>query len=183
MTTPKPKKRRKTKRKVDRRGKPPALDNVRICIGSRDQVAKFSFSHDIIDRLFELHDQVWGAYVYTYGPNRHRSHRLQFVRCADLGIPAVMVRIEPPSYDPRGSRFRKDTKGRKYLCGIKAWKLGLRPETPGRKLETWWADLPGKGQLHGLIMQFNDEDMLDPVTSRQKAGDRFNPNASDLIVR
>ena len=50
-----------------------------------------------------------------------------------------------------------------------------------QKLEHYWMDLPGRGQLRGLVMVFRDGDMLHPGdTSRN--GKVFTPNYSDLLA-
>ncbi|MFA5898821.1 MAG: hypothetical protein WC829_06875 [Hyphomicrobium sp.] len=177
---------RKKKRRSPSKGVPRSVETVRILGLNRDRdIVEVVFSHDIVDRLFELYDMDYQHIFFTYGPDRWRQHRLQFVRCADLGMPAVMVRIEPPNFNPSGWRFRRRTTGsHQFVTRIKANRLRIRDGVPSQKLEYFWADLPGKGQLRGLILLFRDEDMLLPQhdTPLKRAERRFEPERLDLIV-
>lgn len=141
-----------------RNPRPAKTDLVRVTF-SRENTARFSFTLDVMEKLIDLHLGVFGAMYFNVAPRgqRHRNFRLQFARLADLRIPAVFVRIEPPTYDPRGKRIRF-VPPNTYICEIVMTKLRLRPGyfRPQRP-EMLWADQGRLGDLNGLILNFPDE--------------------------
>lgn len=121
---------------------------------------RFSFTADVMEKLLDLHLGLWGAFYFNVAPRgqRHRTFRLQFVRFADLRIPAVFVMIEPPTYDPHGKRIHHTPKHpNTYACEIVATKLKLRYPFKPWHPELLWADQGKPGGLNGLILNFPDE--------------------------
>ena len=177
-------KRRKTKKgRPSRVGAPRARDTIRAFSTARDyDIVRFHFSEDIVDKLFELYDLDYALINPTYGFERHKQHRLQFVRCADMGLPLVLVRVEPPSFDPRGQRMWRPENGHQYITAIKARRIGVTDGLMNKKLEHYWADLPGRNQLRGLIIVFPDDDMLLTPEARARAGKSRASGLFDLIA-
>jgi hypothetical protein len=139
--------------------------------GIGQKMLVFTFSEDVIDRLLELHDQRYAAFYYTPRDMRKRRIRLQFVRLTDLKIPAVMIMVEPPSYDPRGRLARKQQ--RRFVCAVSARRLGLRNGIPKRHPEWYWAE-----NMLALVINFHDEDMLGTPPPKPRPGD-----PPDLVAR
>lgn len=132
----------------------------------------FQIAEDVIDQLFALHDTTFLPKVYGLPerPDRYKSHRIEFARFRDMGIPAILMRIEAPTYDPHGSRFWRGHNQRHYRCQILARKLRVRDNIKPTLLETLWMD---DHYTRGLMCTFPDELMQpvgheDPLTSRQK---------------
>ena len=89
---------------------------------------------------------------------------------ANAGIPAIMIMIEPPSYDPRGQLTQRDQK--RFTCHISARRIGLNP-IKGRRDPFWfWAE-----NMLGLIINLPEDDIsLEPP--RKRSGDPM-----DLVAR
>ncbi len=141
-----------------RNPRPAKTETVRV-IYSRKNTARFTFTADVMEKLLDLHLGVFGAMYFNVAPRgqRHRAFRLQFARLADLRIPAVFVRIEPPTYDPRGKRIYHNPKHpNDYNSQIVATKLRLRWPFPPYRPELLWADQAKPGGLNGLILTFPD---------------------------
>lgn len=155
---------RSLKRKTNPR--PPKTEIVNVYAGPPNKV-RFVFSADVMNKLLELHLKLWGVMYSPLTPreNRHRMFRLQFVRFADLHIPAVFVHIEPPTYDPRGKRVTHP-KPNYYQAEIVATKLKMRHPFKAMHPELLWADQGKPGGLNGLILNFPDEafDFEGPAT-------------------
>jgi hypothetical protein len=167
---------RQPRQKPPKPKKPPGPNALKDKIhltgtGTGQKLIQFTFSEDIIDRLLELHDEKFMGFYFTAREARKRRLRLQFVRLTDLKIPAVMIMVEPPSYDPRGRLARRIS--RRYICTVSARRLGLRPGIPRRDPEWFWAD-----NMLGLIINFEDEDMLGTPPPRPKPGEPW-----DLVSR
>jgi len=152
---------------------PAPLKNVVHLVGTGmgQKLITFTFSGDVIDRLLELHDQRYAAFYYTPRDMRKRRIRLQFVRLTDLNIPAVMILVEPPSYDPRGWVARP-TQSR-FTCTVSARRLGLRNGIPKRHPEWYWAE-----NMLALIINLPDEDMLGTPPPKPRPGD-----PPDIVAR
>ena len=91
------------------------------------------------------------------------------------------MRIEPPTYDPFGSRIRRTPRGRQFIVEILAAKIRVKNGIQSQNLEHYLADLPGKNQLRGVVLQFHDDDMIFPGPKTR--GDKYELNANDLIVK
>lgn len=168
-----------------RHPRPAKTDTVRVSF-ARKNTARFSFTADVMEKLLDLHLGVFGAFYVQYTPKgqRHRMFRLQFARLADLRIPAVFVRIEPPTYDPHGKRIRHNPQHPNvYLCEIVLTKLKLRPG-PFKPYhpELLWADSGRVGDLNGLILNFPDEafDFTEPAVPLPRKSSGI--SAFDLAV-
>ncbi len=122
----------------------------------------FVFSEDVIESLVQMYDLDWGMFSALRGEMRYRTLRLEFARLGDLGQPLVFVRIEPPTYDPHGSRIRRIRHSHQYTAQVLASKVRVRDNLPSQALNYFWGDRPGHALLqpHGLFIQFNDEDMI-----------------------
>ena len=140
-------------------------------VGLGQRLIRFTLSEDIIDRLIELHDEKYASMYYTTIEARKRRLRLQFVRLTDLNIPAVMIVVEPPSYDPRGWLTHRVQ--RRYTCTVSARRLGLRSGIPRRDPFWYWAE-----NMLGLIVNFDDEDMTGDPPPKPRPGEPL-----DLVAR
>jgi hypothetical protein len=134
-------------------------------------VTCFTLSEDIIERLMDLHDQRFHPLLYVPRQQRMRRIRLQFIRMIDAGIPAVMLMIEPPTYDPRGKIARRNQK--RFEVSISTRKLGLVAGHPRRDPEWFWAD-----NMLGLVVMLPDEDFSGDPPPRRQPGDPL-----DLVAR
>ncbi len=142
-----------------RHPRPAKTETVNVYAGANRKV-RFCFTTDVMEKLLDLHLGLWGAFYFSVTPRaqRHRMFRLQFVRFADLRIPAVFVMIEPPTYDPRGRRILHNAKEPNiYRVEIVATKLKMRHPFRAQHPELLWADQGKPGGLNGLILNFPDE--------------------------
>lgn len=137
--------------------RPPKLETVNVYSAGKNK-ARFTFTADVMNKLVDLHLGLFGGFYFMPAAKgqRHRMFRLQFVRFADLRIPAVFVRIEPPTYDPRGKRIHHPFPN-VYASEIVATKLKLRYPFKPHHPELLWADQGKPGGLNGLILNFVDE--------------------------
>lgn len=182
--TPKPPRKRTRKGRPDRRGRPASNDTVRIVALGRDYgQIRFFLSEDIMEKLIELYEVDYQVFIINKGPmsERYRGLRLQFAPFVNLNIPAILLRIEPPTYDPRGSRIRRAKGGRQFLADILCAKIRVKNAILSQELEHFWADLPGRNQLHGLIVNFHDDDMLFP-SERKGPRDKYELDPNNFIV-
>lgn len=166
----------KTPKKKDGRGRPPSVDTVRVMSLKRNGVSlktlKLTFSENVILKLLELHDDRYSPFYYTPRQERLKILRVQFGRLSDINIPGIFVHVEPPSYDPKGSRVTQLPGKRAYQCRILCRKLGLKDDIPAMSLEVMWME-----PQRGLLVLFPDEYKLPP---RAEVEREANP---DLTVR
>lgn len=138
---------------------------------------QFAISGDIMEELFRLHDNLYRAYGFSPEPwhKRWKHHRMQFARFMDVNIPSVLIRIEAPTFEPYGARFRPY--GKQYLVGVAARKLRVRPDLPTQNLSYIIDE-----SLTGALVTFRDQDMapIDTPTGRQRPIPR---NENDMAVR
>lgn len=164
----KPPKRRKKHK--PRSGRPPLKDSVRVTAiqtPQRTQV-QFTFAENVIEKLLQLHEDIYHP-LYSLPYNRRWAEvRVEFARLADLGMPMVFVRIEPPSFDPRGYRLRRATKAsRRLVVRLNPDKLGLKPGIPTKDAELMWFDQDRVFRGLGLI--FDDADLVPLTDERERA--------------
>lgn len=148
--------------KPKRKARPPITDQVRVYSAGANKL-KFIFTVDVLRKLIDMHMMLYAEHylIRIIDPyTRYRQFRIEFARLADLRIPAVFIRIEPPTFDPRGKRIHPMKSPNTYFVEIVATKLKVRHPIPPRKLELLWADQGKPGELAGLIMTFPDEDMV-----------------------
>lgn len=143
----------------------------------------FTLSADVVAELFRLHDKIFLPFVYgSKEPGeRFRRHRIEFARFRDIGIPAVLIRIEAPTYDPHGSRIQRRPKSHAFQCVILARKLRVRSNIGSKTLETMWSE-----QMRGVICTFPDEDMEYPgekIRLERPKEKEIPVNDRDMIVR
>jgi hypothetical protein len=122
-------------------------------------ILRFSISADLIDELFRLHDELYKVYFFHPKPKleRYREHRIEFARLADIRIPVVLMRIEPPNYNPHGHRFRQPKGHIQYRVQVQAKKLRVRDDLPMQDLEFFVAP-----EMRGIMVNFPDEAMIFP---------------------
>lgn len=143
-----------------------------ISTGANKQLIRFTFSQDIVDKLMDLHDAKYHPLIYAPRSQRQRRARLQIVRLMDIGIPSVMVMIEPQiTWDPRGRLLSRIAK--RYICTVSARRIGLKPGIPRRDPEWFWAE-----NMQGLIINLPDEDISPDPPPPRKPGDPI-----DLVAR
>lgn len=146
-------------------------------------ILRFSISEDLIDQLFQFHDELYKVYfVYqdarSTKEQRYARHRIEFARLADIRLPAVLMRVEPPTYDPHGQRFSRAAGSRQYRCQIAARKLRVRNDITTKDLELIVAP-----NMRGIYCTFPDEDMIfegEKLSARQKL---IPINDQDMAVR
>lgn len=120
---------------------------------------RFTFSGDVIEKLAVMHMGLFGAFYWQIADPRERwrTLRLQFVRFADVGVPAVFVMIEPPTYDPHGKRIHRSspTSGNsQFYAEIVATKLKVKHAMLDGKsfiANHYWAE-QGAGGLNGIVI-------------------------------
>lgn len=136
----------------DKRGRLPLTETVSVLsTGKDDRVLRFTVSWDIVEKLLQIRD----GDDQTLGPWSFPGLRMQFVRFVDDSLPAVLIRLEPVSFDPRAPRLTKALTGRRFYASERAAKLGVCNGILTQRLQTLWAEKMG-----GLIVQFQEGDML-----------------------
>ncbi len=151
---------RAKKKGPERRGRKPTRDRVSVMALQRDDkqlnAVRFTLSENIVERLLDLHNELYP--VYKAAPRHiHLRHlRLTFHRVLQISRAHVLIQAEPPSYDPRGVKVRRknngiDAKARRYIFEVRCRRIGLRPDVPTTVLETEWLD-----EQRGLIIYFPD---------------------------
>lgn len=154
-------------------GAAPLAETVHLIgTGAGRKLVCFTFSQDIVERLMDLHDARYEPLIYAPRAQRLRRARLQVVRLMDIGIPSVMVMIEPQiTWDPRGRLLRRVA--RRYTCTVSAHRIGLRAGIPRRDPDWFWAE-----NMQGLIINLPDEDISPDPPPPRKPGDPI-----DLVAR
>lgn len=130
----------------------------------------FAISYDLVAELFRMHDELYKVYLYNPKPlrERWREHRVEFGRLMDMRIPGVLLRIEPPSYNPHGGRLWLPKGSRSFHTQVAARKLRVKPNLDTKVLEHMVAE-----DMRGIMVTFPDEDMQDidalpPLAPREK---------------
>ena len=173
---------RKTKRKgPETRGRKPSTETVKVTTLARSgkslRTARLIFSEDVVFKLLDLHERLYASFYYDSRADRLARLRFQFGRLSDTGIPGLFVRVEPPSYDPRGSRVRRVHKRRTFYCQILCKKLGLRDGIKVTNAELMWHDSIDDMLHNGLYLMLPDNYVLPPRP------DAAGPENFDLTVR
>lgn len=119
-------KRGKPRRRNPGAGRPSATDVVRVQHDGGGRLGIY-FSTDMIDRLIALCPYAESLRRYDHPEEPYKNYRLQFARLIDMSIPGFFVRVEPPSFDPRGYRFARCDGGfgARVRCRILASRLGV----------------------------------------------------------
>ena len=139
---------------------------------------KFLISEDLIFELLRMHDTLYKVYFFDRTPkaDRYKKHRIEFARLLDMGIPAVLMRIEPPSYDPHGAKFTRY--GRQYTLQIAARKLRVKPGIARQNLSFYLAE-----EMRGIMVNFAESDMVPPADVELAKGEKPIPrNDQDMAV-
>ena len=163
--------------KKETRGRKPTPESVRYMSlkrkGEKIGAIRLTFSADVVQKLMDLQKNgPWGSFIYMSDAERLRILRFQFGNLAAIGIPGLLVRVEPPNYDPQGYRVmpvkrayinRKGKRvvhsGVRYYCEIRAHKLGMRDDIPAGAAELMWHDSEKDALHNGLYLMFPDEFM------------------------
>lgn len=128
----------------------------------RNGIIEIRISDDIMQRLIAAHDRLYRVILPPYMLKAREKHlRIEFVRLADLSIPGVMLRIEQPSFDPRGNRVRHQ--GYQWYIRVSARRIGLRSNHLPTVVNFYETN---DSNMRGLILNFDDADMLPPEESR-----------------
>lgn len=144
--------------KTERRGRKPTQGQLRVYPTAGGKVLRFVISDDIVLRMTELCERVYGGLLPPQDiRKRMRNTRMLFVRFIDTGIPAVLMRIEEPTFDPRGNKLHQVKKGKRWIVEIRAKRIGVRDNLPAQVLDFFETeDLA----MRGMIVNFNDADMI-----------------------
>lgn len=157
--TAEPKKKRR--RRKPGAGRKCLVDVVHIA-PIQNNCVRITIAENLIERLVKMNDDIHGM-VRVYksilkGFEPYTGLRLQFQRFPDPEVPAVLMRIEPPTFDPRGFKFRRADHGRRYGASVHAKHLGLKHGIPAQRLETFWLE-----EAFALVLVFPPEAMAGPV--------------------
>lgn len=124
---------KRKKRKTQSHGVAPKQDAIRAnWTGLNGNRVRLAISEDLINDLKTMHDAVFGAVYQTsfgrYQPNYDpmAGTRVFFTRFADWSLPVVHMRIEPPTYNPKGHKIWRTKHSRQYFVEVYADALGLR---------------------------------------------------------
>ena len=171
-----PAKKKKRKPAGNRRGKPPSTNQVRVISTHDGSILRFTLSDDVVQRLVALHDSLFkGLLPSTVMQHRMRHLRMEFVRFVDLAIPAVLMRIEQPTFDPKGVRLHQVKGGKRWQCQIAARRIGVRAGLPAHAVDYYETE---DTMLRGVIVNFADEDMIH-LGEKVDVRKAFNIRASD----
>lgn len=167
------------RRPRETRGRKPVAGTVRVnWCGIKGRTVRFAISEDLVNKLRTMH---MAAFSVAYGPatlfgsyNPLLTPRVEFMRFDDLGMNAVMLRIEPPTYDPKGVRLRRDPKGRRWYAEIPAHRLGVHPNMLPREIEYMVDDKNPRALGGGMIFVLPEEVMV-PPRSKARSRSRAQP--------
>lgn len=176
--------RRRKRKRAPGHGFQPSRETVRVnWLGPDGRDARFAISEDLIEELRRMHDEVFGA-VYATSPGRFQpgydrmaAVRLFFTRFADLNLPVVHLRIEPPTYNPKGHRIWRHKSSRQWYVTIRAERIGLKNAQPSiGRLEYLYDEKRAAVMGGGLLLCFPDDAMLQPGRKTRRpsyAGDQL----------
>lgn len=150
---------------------------------NKGRYIRLIFSEDVLFSLVKMHFKVWEYdminSVRMTKEERLKKLRLQFARLADIAMPGIFVRVEPPTYDPHGRRIRREgIRGTQYSVQILASKLGLKDGVPSTHLEMLYQESSPGTLGGGMILLFPDEYMIYPGEKTPVKGPH-----DDLTVR
>lgn len=150
-----------------RRGRPPSTGLVRIySTGPARDIVRFIMTHDVVERLLQLRDTPQIRLIDT------RGLRVRFLRPRELNMPATLMTMEPPTFDPVGQRISRVNSGpergglssNRYQVHIRCKALNLIPGFEPFVVDTLWLD-----DTRGVLMIFPDdivEDTRDLINDR-----------------
>lgn len=127
-------------RKTETRGRKPISQRIRATWIDHGRSVRLTLSEDIVQTLKHMHDEMFSVFYLTalrrqrdYDP--YKAIRIEFVPFNDMSIPAVLVRIEPPTFDPQGHRLWRPGKGRRFYVQVRAAAIGLLEGQPATELD------------------------------------------------
>ncbi len=168
---PKPKKKKRPLPRGRKRrpggGRSISTDTARVTsYGRTHSFLRITLSEDLVEMLIDMHDKVFGGMLRRTKPKKdeithYEGTRLEFARLMDMSIPAIFLRVEPPSFDPKGYRlFRPGGRGRQYCVQIKASRVGVKDNIATCRLETMLQQSAPNLFGGGMLLLFPDEAMI-----------------------
>lgn len=133
-----------------RGGRPKLTGRVRFYPNQARGLAEVIFTFDIVQRLVRLRDgdaiKRWDRYYY-----------LEVLR--DPGVPAIMVRIEAPTFHPGGRRLtRHPSRPNTYRLNLSAKTFNLRDDAAPFDFDQLWIEAK-----RAVVLIFPREAVLDPA--------------------
>lgn len=156
--------RKAPKSHVERRGRKPSHHTIRVnWVGEDLDVLRFTISADLVEQLKRAHDAAFGI-LYGFGSlhearagyDPYKTIRIEFMRFEDTGIPAVFIRIEPPTYHPTGHRMWKVPNGHQFQVEVRCREVGVKPDMPNLKCDYLFDEKQPKVLGGGMIVSFPD---------------------------
>lgn len=170
------------KKKIETRGRKPAIDTIRANWIDGGKYVRLSISDDLVAQLKTAHAAMFQAFYLNSFVRRETGYdpfkaiRIEVMRFDDITMPAVLVRIETPNFDPKGHRLWQAKTGKRWYVQFRAAELGLRDSMPATKLEYLFEPASPKLLGGGMVLLFPDECMIyegkknrAPLKRRQKA--------------
>lgn len=162
------------KRKPAGRGRPALKETVKATWINGGNTVRFVFSEDMVAKLREFHMSMFSVF-YTGGlvrPDKvfdpYKAIRLEFMQFSDLSIPAVFVRIEPPTYDPKGHRLWRAKNGRRFFAQTPVKPIGVKPGQETVTLEHLFEESSPQMLGGGMLLIFPDDYMVFPGRKNRK---------------
>lgn len=158
---------RKKKPAPARRGRKPSTKTIRASwVGPMGTVLRLSISSDVVEHLKRAHDAAFGI-MYGFGSfhaaragyDPYKMMRIEFMRFEDTGIPAVFIRIEPPTYNPTGHRMWRVPGGHQFQVEVRCSEVGLKTDLPPLKCEYLFDEARPKVLGGGMMVTFPDHYM------------------------
>lgn len=162
------------RRKKDTRGRKPVSQSVRAnWRGPNGRVVRFALSADIVEKLRMMHmaafSMMYGPAALLAGHNPLRRPRVEVRRLDDFGLPAVLLRIEPPSYDPKGVRLARDPRGQRWFVEVPARAIGVHPNMLPHEIEFVFDEKNPRLLGGGIILMLPADVMLPPREKKKAA--------------
>lgn len=171
---------RKKKRKSNA-GRKPLFNTVKASWTNKGKTIRFTVSEDLAEEFKRAHGAFFNSfYQIEMARQRHdpyRYIRIEFVRFEELGIPAVLARIEQPTFNPTGHRLWKDKVGRRFFVQVQAKAIGVKEGQENVTIETLYAaDLPGT--LAGGMMFIFPDDYMEFQGAKDRAAIHRKPRVA-----
>ena len=120
----------------------------------------FRISEDIIKVLWSFHYETFKGIYVRRTEEALRNARIIFLRLTDSAIPALLMTIETPNFNPVGNRLRSSKGRRQYFVYANAPRLGLKSAMPTTPLEFMYQQDNPVLLGGGILIIFPDEYML-----------------------
>lgn len=157
---------RKRRKKKDPRGRKPVQESIRAnWCGADGRTVRFAISEDVVQHLKKMHDFMFGVMYHGglgvgAGYDPYRTIRIEFMRFDDLHIPGVFVRIEPPTYAPKGHRMWRAPTGRRFFVEVLARDIGVLDAQPPCQVEYLFDETMPRVLGGGMLFTFPDHVMI-----------------------